>query len=77
MNKNLRRVVKEVLKENEKSLKENGKKFEFAIRGVDYMNDDPTMVRILYGKVIRSFYCLVIVTKLIPERCSTQCTEYS
>lgn len=51
MNKNLSRVVKEVLKENEKCLKENGKKFEFNIRGLDYMNDDPSAVRILYGQV--------------------------
>ena len=51
MNKNLSRLVKDVLKENQKSLKESGKKFEFNVRGLDYMNNDPSAVKILYGKV--------------------------
>ena len=51
MNKSLSRIVKDVLKENEKSLEENGKKFQFNIRGLEYMNDDPCAVNVLYGKV--------------------------
>ena len=50
MNKKLSRVVKDVLKENEKSL--NGQKFQFNIRGLEYFNDeDPSAMRVLYSKV--------------------------
>lgn len=49
MNKSLGRVIDEVLKEKKDCLKD--KKFQFNIGGLDYMNDDPTSVRILYAKV--------------------------
>lgn len=50
MNKTLSRVVKDVLKENEKSL--DGKKFQFNIRGLDYFDDaDPSVLRVLFAKV--------------------------
>lgn len=48
MNKNLRKIIDEVL--NDSNLK-GQKKYQFTLKNVDIMNDDPSSVRILYACV--------------------------
>ena len=49
MNKNLKRVIDEFIKQQ--NLSDRKKKLKFSITGLDYMNDDPTEVKVLYAKV--------------------------